>query len=206
MTIAASRTPPPAGLFDENPERSHTLPAAYYTDPAIFELEKEAVFYRSWQLVGHVSQVRETGDYFTCAIFDQKLFVIRGRDDVVRAFYNVCQHRAHKLLEGAGNARVITCAYHAWAYDPEGPLREAPNWRNIAGFDRRDICLSAVQAEVFCGFIFVNLDPDARPLGEVGSALAEEMRSFSPNCEELVHAHRVQYPVKENWNLCFIHI
>jgi phenylpropionate dioxygenase-like ring-hydroxylating dioxygenase large terminal subunit len=206
MTSTISSAPPSAGLFDEDPERSYTLPAAYYTDPAIFEMEKEAVFFRSWQFVGHVSQARARGDYFTCAIFDQSLIVIRGQDDTIRAFHNVCQHRAHRLLEGAGNTAIITCPYHAWACDTDGPLRNAPNWRNIEGFDRKDVCLSAVRVELFHGFLFVNLDVDAQLFAERTGAFAEEVRAFAPNCADLVHAHRVQYPVKENWNLCFIPI
>jgi choline monooxygenase len=106
------------------------------------------------------------------------------------------------LLEGAGNTNIITCTYHAWAYDLEGPLRNAPNWRNVEGFSRKDVCLSAVRVELFCGFVFVNLDADACALEELTGTFADEIRAFSPNCEDLVHAHRVQYPVKANWKVC----
>ena len=193
---------PPVDRFDEDPERSYTLPAAYYTDPAIFEREKEAIFFRSWQLVGHTSRLRNPGDYFTCRIFDQNLFVIRGRDDALRAFHNVCQHRAHRLLDDSGNRKRIVCPYHAWTYDPEGRLRDAPNRRNVPGFNRDEISLSPLQVEGFCGFVFVNLDSDAPSLKSQTGAFEDEIRSFAPNCEKLVHAHRVEYQVRANWKVC----
>lgn len=81
--------------FDPDPARSYTLKAHYYTDPGIAAREKEAVFYRAWNFVGHVEQVPEVGSYLECRVLDQNLFVVRGKDGALRAFYNVCKHRAH---------------------------------------------------------------------------------------------------------------
>jgi phenylpropionate dioxygenase-like ring-hydroxylating dioxygenase large terminal subunit len=82
------------------------LEPRYYTDPAQFELEKEKVFYRTWQYAGHLSRLRRAGDFFTFEICDQRLFTIKGRDGDIRTFYNVCMHRAHELLAGAGGFAV----------------------------------------------------------------------------------------------------
>ena len=84
----------------------HSLEARYYTDPAIFEQEMNGLLIKTWQFAGHVSQIPNTGDYFAFEIAGQSLFCIRGRDEQVRTFYNVCQHRAHELVSGTGSTRV----------------------------------------------------------------------------------------------------
>ena len=88
------------------------------TDAAVFQQEKARIFFRTWQYAGHLSQVPAPGDYVTLDICGQGLFVIRGRDGELRAFHNVCQHRAHPLLVGEGRAEVIICPYMA---GPTGP-------------------------------------------------------------------------------------
>ena len=99
-----------------DPENSYTLPARYYIDAAIFEREKEAIHYRSWQPVCHVSELSEIGSYATYSLLDQNIMVVRGGDSKLRAFYNVCSHRAHQLLQGSGTTSTIVCRYHAWSY------------------------------------------------------------------------------------------
>ncbi len=171
----------------EDASRSYTLPARYYTDPEIFELEKERIFFRTWQYVGHKSQVAKPGDYMTATIVDQGVFVIRGRDGALRAFYNVCQHRAHELLQGSGNVKaVITCPYHAWAYAPDGSLRSARNCEHVQGFDKSDFGLKPVRVEEFCNLVFVNLDEDAMPLAEQAPNLEASIRDFVLNYDDLV--------------------
>ena len=104
---------------------SFTLPSQYYTSPAVFEREKEAIFYRTWQYVAHRSAFAEPGDYVTLPICDQNIFVIKGGDGVLRAFYNVCRHRGHELAErvpAATCASAIVCPYHAWTYEREGEV------------------------------------------------------------------------------------
>ena len=105
--------------------RSYTIPARYYTDPDIFEQEKEAIFARTWHYIGHESHVRDPGDYLTLQIADESVFVMRGGDGRLRGFFNVCRHRAHRLLSGAGNTATIVCPYHAWSYHCDGRLRHA---------------------------------------------------------------------------------
>ena len=95
--------------FTPDPEQSYTVPARYSYAPDVFEREKDAIFYRTWQYVGHASQLAEPGCYLTASIHEQNVFVIRGDDGELRAFYNVCQHRGHELLQGTGVARSIVC-------------------------------------------------------------------------------------------------
>ena len=107
------------------------LPSRYYLEPEVFAAEKERIFYRTWQFACHVESVRRPGDYATCALADQDLIVIRGRDGRLRAFYNVCQHRAHQLAKGRGNMKRIVCPYHAWSYELDGRLAYARNSESV---------------------------------------------------------------------------
>ncbi len=169
-----------------DPEYSYTLPSRYYTDPEIFELEKEKIFYKSWHFICHVSQVENPGDYVTDTIIDEGIFVIRGQDGELRAFYNVCQHRAHELLQGSGNIKaVITCPYHAWAYGSDGSLRSARNSASVRGFDRKDFSLKPVRVEVLCNLVFVNLDLDAVALAEQAPDLESDIRNKLDYIDEL---------------------
>lgn len=192
---------PPDQPFRADPRHSFTLPARYYTDPGVFEAEKAAIFYRSWHYAGHVSQVAEPGQFFTTRIHQQNLFVACGRDGAVRAFFNVCAHRGHELLEGAGKKNVITCPYHAWAYDFDGRLIRARNSENVEGFDPCVFSLRQVRVEVFCGLVLVNLDPDARPFAEEMAGLEEQIRHYLPRVDELAFAQRDTYHVDANWKV-----
>jgi phenylpropionate dioxygenase-like ring-hydroxylating dioxygenase large terminal subunit len=173
--------------LSELPEESFTLPSYMYTDPDIFELEKEKIFYKTWQYVAHKSLFSEPGDYQTLRICDQHIFVIMGDDSKLRAFYNVCQHRAHELLpEGSGNvARAIVCPYHAWAFEKSGELRGAPRSENRPSFNKKDFSLKSVKLEMFLDSAFVNLDPNAPPLSEIAGDLEQDIRARAPFVNEL---------------------
>src|SRR5262245_56055681 len=90
------------GKFSRDPETSWTLPSAYYIDSEIYEREKEAIFFKTWNFACHKSAVAEPGSYATCTVADQNIAVMRGHDGVLRAFFNVCSHRGHELLKGCG--------------------------------------------------------------------------------------------------------
>ncbi len=141
-----------------------SLDARYYTDPGVFETEKAGVLAETWQFAGHAASLAEPGDYFAFEIAGQGLFCVLGEDHEVRTFYNVCQHRAHELVAGRGNARRIVCPYHSWTYTLDGQLRSGLNLKSVPGLDVGSICLTPVRTEIFLGFIFVNLDPDAEPM------------------------------------------
>src|SRR5262245_44004102 len=101
-----------------------TLPSRCYTDAAIYARELELIFRRCWQPVGHAADLADAGRYLTGRVAGQDIAVVRGRDGSLRAFFNVCQHRGHRLLRGKGELDdVITCPYHAWGYGLDGRLR-----------------------------------------------------------------------------------
>ena len=190
------------GKIDRHPARSYTLPGSFYYDPAICAHEKEAIFYRTWQYAGHVSQLAEPGDYITQDVADESVIVLRDATGRLRAFYNVCQHRAHRLLECEGRVKtVITCPYHAWCYGLDGGLRTARNSERVAGFDTAAFSLQPVRVETLCGFVYVNLDPDAPALGERLSDFEREFLSFDPRPERLVRAYRREIDVRADWKV-----
>jgi len=187
------------GRFDADPEKSYTIPKNYYTDPIRYHREKEAIFFKAWNHVCHVSQVAEAGAYVTAQILDQNIVVLRGADGVLRAFYNVCSHRAHELLQGCGHAKMITCPYHAWTYHTDGKLRTAVGQKRVEGFQSEEFALKQVQLEDYAGFIFVNLDPAATPLHTQAGRLADDIKSYCANVPALKFAHRLTYEIKANW-------
>lgn len=165
---------------------SSLLDKATYNDPATFAAERELIFFRTWQLAGHISQLRAPGDFVTVEIVDQSVFVIRGKDGELRAFYNVCQHRAHELLEGCGNTRTsIVCPYHAWSYGDDGGLRSARHCMDKPDFDAADFALESVRVEEALGFVFVNLDNEAPGLEDYAPGLFADIRKHVPWWDEV---------------------
>jgi carnitine monooxygenase subunit len=182
-------------------EPVRSLPAHYYVDPAMFDLERDAVFARTWQFAGHASIVEQPGNYFSLRIAGENLFCIRGADGRLRTFYNVCRHRGHELVQGQGNCRFVVCPYHAWTYDLDGRLRSALNTENVEGFDRSTIRLSEVRTEEMCGFIFVNLDSTAKPMTEWFPDLEQEIREYVPQVDRLRPLEWVEVPETCNWKV-----
>jgi choline monooxygenase len=167
--------------FTDEARRSATLPGArIYSDPAILDAERERIFFRTWQYAAHASQVAEPGAFVTLRVLDQGIVVLRGTDGALRAFYNVCQHRAHELLKGSGCIPVITCPYHSWSYGLDGRLRTARGSEATPGFDARSIGLKPVAVDHLLDMVFVNLDPDAASLAETYPGLAEEIVERTP--------------------------
>lgn len=199
MNVIDRQQPNAAGRFSRDPERSFTLPSQYYIDPAIFEREKRDIFYKSWNFACHVGQVEEPGSFVTVRVADQNIAVLRGQDGTLRAFHNVCSHRAHELLQGCGKTKLITCPYHAWTYHTDGRLRSAVGQKNVAGFEATEFALKPVQVEAYAGFIFVNLDPGATSLASQAGDLQTEVLKFCPDVNKLKFSHRLTYELKANW-------
>ena len=187
--------------FTNDSSNSYTLPARFYINHDLYELEKNAIFYKSWHYAGHVSQVNEQRSFFTTTIHDQNIFVAKGQDDQIRAFYNVCAHRGHELLEGAGKRNVITCPYHAWSFDFSGNLISARNSENVTNFDKCDFSLKEVSLEIFCGLIMINLDEKAIPFKKQFQGLEDEIRHYLPSVDSLEFAQRDTFDVACNWKI-----
>ena len=187
--------------FGPTPATVTRCPARFYHDPDIWEHEKQAIFYRSWYYAGHVSQVSEPGSFLTVRIHEQNVFVARTRAGDLKAFYNVCPHRGHELVSGTGRKNVITCPYHAWAFDFDGTLKSARNTETVKGFDKSQFSLKEVRVEVFCGLVMVNLDANAITFAEQMGDLESEIRHYVPSVDDLQFAQRDTYEVEANWKV-----
>lgn len=179
--------------------KSLSLRADAYTQEQWFAADTKAILAKSWQWVCHVEKLREPGSYITLTVAGQPIAVLRDREGSLRAFYNVCKHRAHELLSGEGTTSRIMCPYHAWVYKLDGQLVRAPETEHLKDFEPKDICLDAVQVEEFVGFIYVNLDAQAPPLAEQSGGLETEIRHWAPDIDKLTFGHRLTYDIKSNW-------
>ena len=187
------------------------LDANHYIEPDLFTRDKDKIFYRTWQCVCHVSEVSAPGDYVTHTIVDEDVFVIRDREGELRAYYNVCRHRGHPLVEGTGSGKkLLVCPYHAWTYELSGQLRRAPGASESDGLNCDQINLRAIRVEQFCGFVFVNLDYDAAPLRPQLADLDAVMQTYHPDmtklrfvCETTID-HDCNWKLSvENYNECY---
>ena len=181
-----------------------TLPARCFTDADIYAHEMERIFRHVWQPIGHSADITQPGDYLTGQVAGQDVFVVRGRDGTLRGFFNVCQHRGHRLLKGQGNLKVaITCPYHAWAYGLDGNLRAAPNAENVPGFDPTRVRLSGVAVEEVGNLVLVNLDAEASSFDAMFPGVKDELHEFAPRLGELEFSHRTTAEIACNWKVAF---
>ena len=184
---------------DDALARATTLPAAWYgRDPDIWKRERQAIFGREWLLFGRADEVPDPGSYLADEIAGTPVFVIRDRDGVLRAFHNVCRHRAGPILwDGAGQCDALRCRYHGWVYDTQGALRRTPEFGDATDFDKAEFGLFPVQAGIWRGLIFVNLDPAAKPLDQAMAALSAETAAF--DIEGYSFHSRAEHEIACNW-------
>jgi phenylpropionate dioxygenase-like ring-hydroxylating dioxygenase large terminal subunit len=145
--------------------RASTIPAPWYRDPRIEELERNSVIKGTWQVVGRLSQVGENGHFFTTDVAGEPIVVVRGEDRQLRAFYNVCRHHAAAVVpEAHGCAKQFRCPYHGWTYGIDGALKGMVEFDGVCNFDRAANGLVPIRVDVWENFVFVNLDGRSMPL------------------------------------------
>ncbi len=185
--------------FDPDPSRSLSLRKEAYVQTDWYEVDRQGIIAKSWQWVCHVEKLRDPGAYVATEIAGQPIAIVRDREGALRAFYNVCKHRAHELLSGEGTTTRIMCPYHAWVYKLDGQLVRAPETEHLEDFTPNDICLDQVQVEEFAGFVFINLDPTAAPLSTQSGNLETEIRHWAPDIDQLTFGRRLSYDIQSNW-------
>jgi choline monooxygenase len=149
--------------YDSNAslENAWTIPAPWYVDPGVMDLELRTVFARSWQLVARVDQVCKPGQYVATEIAGEPIAVVRGNDNVLRGFFNVCRHHAAAVMtEPEGLAHQLRCPYHGWTYSLEGELKGTPDFAGVCNFDRAANGLAPVEIAVWEKWVFIKLDRD----------------------------------------------
>ncbi len=168
------------GANGSAPPIGRALEPRYYLGEGPLRHEMDTVFARSWQYAGHVGELAEPNTYITTRAGDQPVLVVRTEEGELRAYRNVCRHRGSELLTGDGKCkRAIRCRYHGWTYDStDGRLMGVPEHRDYSDLDKSRLGLMPARVEVLAGFVFVNLDPEAKPLAELTQGLAERLERY----------------------------
>lgn len=181
-------------------ESATALPARFYVGEAMLAMEKRAVFARSWQLVAHQGQLAEAGDHVVEQVGDVPVIVVRGQDGVLRAFPNVCRHRAGPLaLCNGKGARALHCKYHGWSYTLEGQLRSAPEMQGAADFDVSAIRLPPLRVVEWQGLVFVALSDNVPPFEEVYAGITERIAPI--DLAAMRFLRRDSYDIACNWKV-----
>jgi phenylpropionate dioxygenase-like ring-hydroxylating dioxygenase large terminal subunit len=179
--------------------QARAMPPAVYTSEDVTAAELERIFARDWICVGRAEALKKRGDYLTYDLAGQPIVVLRDNDGGIRAMSNVCLHRMSTLLAGTGRRKVITCPYHAWTYELDGRLRHAPYMDRNACFKREDLRLPQIRSELWLGWIFITLNPDAEPVAARLAALAEAIAPFV--MEAYTELFRETHVWNTNWKV-----
>jgi choline monooxygenase len=181
--------------------RASTLSKRYYLDPAVLELEKERVFGSTWQLVARTDELQRIGDFVPVTVVDEPVVITRGLEGELRAFYNVCRHRAGQVALTKGNRKSLQCRYHGWTYGLDGCLRAAPEMEETEGFSKDDFGLMPVRVDTWGPFVFVCLSDAAPPLAEMLGAIPAEVAAAGYDVESMRLVERRDYVVECNWKV-----
>lgn len=176
-----------------------TLPPLAYTDPAIYELEQDRIFAKSWIPVGRLDQVAEPGDFIAFTLLDQPLVLVHGHDGEVRVMSRVCLHRAAPIMEGEGNRKLFTCPYHAWSYATDGTLVRAPLMEGAEGFDENKCRLPQMRTEIWNGFVLVTLDEETAPLAPQIETYTKFIANYKT--EDVVIVETLEFDSRWNWKV-----
>jgi glycine betaine catabolism A len=183
---------------------ARTLPAEAYTSPEVFAWEQERFLEGSWLCLGRSDGLGRPGDQRAIRAGREAILLVRGKDEILRGFFNTCRHRGHELLPCGGpsvNRRFVRCPYHSWTYGLDGRFRAAPDFEDRTGWrtDDPDNSLAPARVEEWGGWVFVNADAAAPPLSEHVGNLDDAIRPYEP--EALVVGAEHDYVVRANWKL-----
>jgi phenylpropionate dioxygenase-like ring-hydroxylating dioxygenase large terminal subunit len=201
--------------LDPNPWTAHpsaldgvSLPGWIYHDAEYLAAEKERVFRTSWQILCHVNDIPKPGDYHTLEFLGEPLVAVRGQNGRVNVFFNVCRHRAARILDGSHGrcpGRIV-CPYHAWGYDLDGRLTAVPLRQEFENFSADQYGLKPVESEIYRGFIFVRLQPGLPSVADMLAPYADEIAAYrleelEPLGRETLRTRRVNWKnVTDNYS------
>jgi choline monooxygenase len=195
---------------NEQIECAQTLASRFYTDPSILEIEKAKIFRKTWQMVGTLDRpcgevggakrtIADPESFFTADVVGEPIIVIRDKQGTLRAFSNVCRHRAGPIALGSGCKNVLRCQYHGWTYTLDGRLIGTPDVEGVEFFDRSTMGMVPLRLEIWEKFIFVSFDRDAEPLASFLGDIPQQARGFQ--CDGLQLAERRDYVIDCNWKV-----
>lgn len=181
-------------------EQAHALPARFYVGESMLEIEHERVFAQSWQLLAHREQLAEPGDHVVEQIGKVPVLIVRGQDGVLRAFANVCRHRAGPLaLCNGKGAKSLQCKYHGWTYALDGQLRSAPEMQGAKEFDVSEIHLPTLHVHEWQGLVFVSLGDEVPAFEEVYAGIVKRIAPI--DLSAMRFARRESYELDCNWKV-----
>lgn len=180
--------------------RARTIPAAWYTSDEMAGLERDRIFGNVWLVAGRVDQVTRPGDFFTCNLAGEPVVVTRDEAGTLRAFSNVCRHRAARVVcADEGHASKLRCRYHGWTYDLAGRLRGVPEFDGVEDFRREDHGLVAFAVDTWGPLVWVHLGAAPSPLAQWLAPLTQ--RGLLSRLEGLRWAQRREYRLACNWKV-----
>ncbi|MEZ5463727.1 MAG: aromatic ring-hydroxylating dioxygenase subunit alpha [Lysobacteraceae bacterium] len=179
-----------------------SLAAHWYVDPGMPALDRRAIFERSWHLLGHVCQLTDPGDHVVMDCAGLPVLAVRGNDGEIRAFHNVCRHRAGPIAcaDGRG-ARSLRCRYHGWNYSLDGELKSAPEMKDAVNFDVSNIRLPQLDVRIWQGLVFAAIDPGQAMDFNALIAGIDARIGAGRGLEDYDHHHRVSYELACNWKI-----
>jgi choline monooxygenase len=183
-------------------DHATALPARFYADPAIAAIDRRLIFDRGWQLLAHVCQLQNAGDHVVGDFGGLPVIAVRGADGQIRAFHNVCRHRAGPLAQCDGlAARSLRCRYHGWTYTLEGTLRSAPEMGTAPDFDVSQVQLPQLALRVWQGLVFAAVDEARAPAFDEFTAGIDARIGPDQHLERYGYHKRVGYDVACNWKV-----
>lgn len=185
--------------FEKTLSRASTLPAWCYTDPQVLAAERERIFARTWQPVGRLEQLQRGGDFVAAEAAGEPIVLVRDGQGTLRAFSNVCRHRAGSVAEGCGNRQTLQCSYHGWTYALDGRLVGTPEFEGVENFDRQCFGLVPLRVAAWGPFVFVNFDGNAPSLETTLGAIVGETAGL--NLAGLRLCERRIYDIACNWKV-----
>jgi phenylpropionate dioxygenase-like ring-hydroxylating dioxygenase large terminal subunit len=180
-----------------------SLPSSWFHEQEIFAQEQQQIWRRSWVYVGPASKAKEPGDYFTCEVAGVPLLVVRGKDELLRAFVNICRHRQHAVAVGSGNRKILQCMYHGWTYKLDGSFNAAPRTRRDPDFDGTSLCLRNVHVQTLGDMLFLNLDADADNLADALGPVPDLARTRGLPIDEATFRARRTMAYPSNWKIAY---
>ncbi|WP_317056943.1 aromatic ring-hydroxylating oxygenase subunit alpha [Roseovarius rhodophyticola] len=180
-------------------ERAMSADPRLYRDEAVAKRETDAIFRQDWLCPGLAAEIPNPGDYITFSIAGDPIFTIRDKAGEIKTFSNVCRHRMMQLLEGKGCTSRVVCPYHAWTYDLSGKLIGAGHMERTESFDKKSICLPEVRTEIWNGWIYVTLNPDAPPVADILAPLHDVVERYG--MEHYVPVVHEEHVWNTNWKL-----
>jgi len=179
---------------------AYTIPASWYVDPRVYELEQQTVFSKTWQVIGRADQVERSGQFVTATVAGEPIVAVRGHDGVLRAFFNVCRHHAAAVVtEPCGQTSILHCPYHGWNYGLDGSLKGMPEFDGVKNFERKDNGLVPVKVDTWETLIFVNLDPMTGSLREFLGGLVKRAQPLG--LSRLRYFTTKAYDIACNWKV-----